>query len=112
MFLCSIQFSSLDRLGRRGDLRDDSAEILFQYFLLKDTREQFRHRQGRPLFDIVRPAFALLDDVNLHEKSFLHVVSAAVVVAAAAATDDDDHHDDHDDDNDDDDEEEEEAIVL
>ena len=32
------QFSSaqsLDRLGRRGDMRDDSAEILFQSFLQK-----------------------------------------------------------------------------
>ena len=31
----SVQFSavqSLDRLGRRGDMRDDSAEILFQFF--------------------------------------------------------------------------------
>ena len=33
---CSVQFSSVqsfDRLGRRGDMRDDSAEILFQSFL-------------------------------------------------------------------------------
>ena len=32
----TVQFSSvqfLDRLGRRGDMRDDSAEILFQFFL-------------------------------------------------------------------------------
>ena len=32
----AIQFSSvqsLDRVGRRGDMRDDSAEILFQSFL-------------------------------------------------------------------------------
>ena len=28
---CSVQ--SLDRLGRRGDMRDDSAEIFFQSFL-------------------------------------------------------------------------------
>ena len=34
----TVQFSSdqtLDRLGRRGDIRDDSAEIFFQYFLQK-----------------------------------------------------------------------------
>ena len=34
----SVQFSSvqsLDRLGRRGDMRSDSAEILFQSFLLE-----------------------------------------------------------------------------
>ena len=34
--LSSIQFcpvQSLDRLGRRGDMRDDSAEIIFQSFL-------------------------------------------------------------------------------
>ena len=33
---CSVQFSSvqsLDRLGRRGDMRDDSEVILFQSFL-------------------------------------------------------------------------------
>ena len=32
----TVQFSSvqsLDRLGRRGDKRDDSAEVLFQSFL-------------------------------------------------------------------------------
>ena len=28
---CLVQ--SLNRLGRRGDVRDDSAEILFQFFL-------------------------------------------------------------------------------
>ena len=36
--LMGVQFSSvqsLDRLGRRGDMRDDSAEILFQAFLQK-----------------------------------------------------------------------------
>ena len=32
--LFSVQFNpSLDRLGRRGDMTDDSAEILFQSFL-------------------------------------------------------------------------------
>ena len=36
--LSSVQFTSLqsrDRLGRRGDTRDDSVEILFQSFLQK-----------------------------------------------------------------------------
>ena len=28
-----ISLQSLDRLGRRGDLRDDSAEILYQSFV-------------------------------------------------------------------------------
>ena len=27
-----VQFSPLDRLGRRGDMRNDSAEILYQFF--------------------------------------------------------------------------------
>ena len=32
---------SLDRLGRRGDMRDDSAEIFFQSFLQEATTSSF-----------------------------------------------------------------------
>ena len=31
--ICLVQVSPVDRLGRRGDVRDDSAEILFQHRL-------------------------------------------------------------------------------
>ena len=54
------QFSSvqsLDRLGRRGNTTDDSAEIVFQSFL----QEAFMSKSGmgRDIhpFDIVHPAF-------------------------------------------------------
>ena len=50
---------SLDRLGRRGDMKDDSAEILFQSFSAGGPCEQFWHGQGCPHFDIVLPAFQL-----------------------------------------------------
>ena len=40
-------------------MRDDSAEILFQSFLQGGLCKQFWHGQGRPLFDVVHPAFLL-----------------------------------------------------
>ena len=44
---------SLDPLGRRGDITDDSAEILFQSFLsVGGCCEQFWHGQGCPLLSI------------------------------------------------------------
>ena len=60
--LSSIQFSSvqcLDRVGRRGDRRDDSAAILFQSFSAGGPCEQSWLGQGCPLFDVVHPAFSL-----------------------------------------------------
>ena len=44
---------SLDRLGRRVDMRDDSAEIFLKSF------PQQAIMQGCPLFDFVHPAFLL-----------------------------------------------------
>ena len=41
-------------------MRDNSAEILFQSFFAGGPCEQFWHGQGRPLFDVVHPAFPLL----------------------------------------------------
>ena len=44
-------------------MKDDSAEILFQFFSsffsAGGPGEQFWHGQGRPLFDVVHPAFHL-----------------------------------------------------
>ena len=57
-----MQFSlarPLDQMGRRGNIRDDSAEILFQSFFRRDPCEQFWHRHECPLFDVVYPAFPL-----------------------------------------------------
>ena len=55
---CSVQ--SLDWLGRWGDMRDDSAEILLHFFFSAGGPfEQFWHGQGCPLFDVVHPAFPL-----------------------------------------------------
>ena len=53
---------SLDKSGRRrGDTRNDSTKIHFQSILIVAIfrGEQFCHRQGRPLFDVVHPAFPL-----------------------------------------------------
>ena len=41
---CSLSVQSLDRLDRQGDMRDDSAEILFRsffFFFLQKALEQF-----------------------------------------------------------------------
>ena len=38
---CSHSVQSLDRLGRQGDMRDDSAEILFQSFLVSYLRKKY-----------------------------------------------------------------------
>ena len=58
--VCSIRpVKSLDRLGRHGDMRDDSAEIFFQSFSVGSLCEQSWHGQGCPLFDVVHPAFPL-----------------------------------------------------
>ena len=44
----------------RGDMRDDSAEILFQSFLQKAFENSSgMGRDVRPLFDVVHPAFPL-----------------------------------------------------
>ena len=41
-------------------MRNDSAEILFQLFFSKrGPCQQFWRGQGRPLFDVVQPAFSL-----------------------------------------------------
>ena len=54
------QFSSgqsLGRLGRRGDMRNDPTEILFQSFFAGGYSEQFWHDQGCPLSYVVHPTF-------------------------------------------------------
>ena len=58
----SVQF--LDRSSQFGgggeeDMRDDSAEILSQYFSAEGPCEQLWQGQGCPFFDIVHPAFPL-----------------------------------------------------
>ena len=58
---CAIFSSvqSLGRLGRRGDTRDDSAEILFQPFQQKAFVSSSGYGQGCTFFDVVHPAFPL-----------------------------------------------------
>ena len=53
---------SLGRSGRRGDMRDDSAKILFQvffFFFSGSPCDQFWHEQGCPVFDVVHAEFSL-----------------------------------------------------
>ena len=58
------QFSSvqsLDRFGRRGDMRDDSADILFHFFFKAGGFcEQFWHEQGCSLFPLPTTALPIL----------------------------------------------------
>ena len=61
-----VQFSSVQSLwltGSSEDMRDNSAEILFQFFFSFFSAggpcEQFWLGQGCPLFDVVHPAFPL-----------------------------------------------------
>ena len=51
-------FQSPDRLGRRGDMGDDSANLLLVLSAVGSC-EQFWHGQGCPLFDVVHSAFPL-----------------------------------------------------
>ena len=54
----SVQY--LSQLSHCGDMRDDSAEILFLSFLPKALScEHFWHGCGCPLFDVVHPPFPL-----------------------------------------------------
>ena len=56
--MCFSSVYVLDRLGRRGDMKDDSAEILFQSILQEAVVSSFG--MGRcPLFDVFHPAFPL-----------------------------------------------------
>ena len=55
----SGQISSSTRLGRRGNMRDDSAEIVFQCFLQEALVGSSGLGQGSPLFNAVHPAFPL-----------------------------------------------------
>ena len=55
---------SLDQLGSPGkgggSIKDDSAEILFQFFFLQEAVvSNAAAGQGHPLFDVVHPAFSL-----------------------------------------------------
>ena len=52
-FFVSDSVQSLDRLGRRGDMRDDSAVIFQSFFCTRPLIVRC------PLFDIVHPAFPL-----------------------------------------------------
>ena len=51
----SVQF--LDRLGRWGDMKDNSAEILSQFFSAGGPCVQFWHGRGSLLVDVVHLAF-------------------------------------------------------
>ena len=54
--ISSVQ--SPDRLRHRGDMRNDSAEMLFQSFLQKALVSSSGIGQGCPLFDVVHPALS------------------------------------------------------
>ena len=54
------QFSSVQSLYQltcQGDMRGNSAEILFLSFLQEAIASSSWHGQGCPLFDVVHPAF-------------------------------------------------------
>ena len=55
---CSVQ--SLDRLGRREDMRDDSADILFQSFLQEALVSSSGMARDLSSLNVVHPAFPLL----------------------------------------------------
>ena len=60
------QFSSVQSLYQltcQGDMRGNSAEILFLSFLQEAIASSSWHGQGCPLFDVVHPAFPLLSMV-------------------------------------------------
>ena len=57
--ISSVSLQFLDRLGRRWDMTDDSAEIRFSAFSAGGRCEQFWHGQGCPLFHVVHPALLL-----------------------------------------------------
>ena len=68
----SVQFSPLSerRLGRRGDMRDVSAVILFQSFLQEALVSSYgMSSNGCPLFDVVHPAFPLPTTASFHQWS-------------------------------------------
>ena len=46
-------------MGPQGGIRDDSVEIIFQFFSAGDPSEQFRHGQECLLFHVVHPTFPL-----------------------------------------------------
>ena len=72
----SSSVESLDLSGRLGDLRDDSAEILFQSFFAASS-SSLEH----PLFDVVRPAFPLPTAASLTFQDALKDGSGEAVVA-------------------------------
>ena len=51
---------SLDQVGHQGVMRDDPAEILFQFLSAGSPCEQFWRGQICGLFDVVHPALPLL----------------------------------------------------
>ena len=63
------------------DMRDDSAEILFQSFYARGSREQFWHLQGCPLFGVVHPAFPLPTTASPTLQGALEDGSGEAVVA-------------------------------
>ena len=55
----SVSVQSLDRSGRQGDVRDDSAEILFQSSLQEAVVGSSRMGRDAHSFDVVHSAFPL-----------------------------------------------------
>ena len=56
LFVLHVHFKPL---GRLGNMRDDSAEIVFQCFLQEALVGSSGLGQGSPLFNAVHPAFPL-----------------------------------------------------
>ena len=65
---------SFERLGRRGDMKDDSAELLFQSLLQEAIVSSTGIRQECPLSDAVHPSFAVDWAYNIVNQSILLVV--------------------------------------
>ena len=76
-------FQSYDRLDRRGDMTDDSAEILFQFFFFSAGGhcKQCWHEQRRPLFDVVHPTCLLPATASLTLQGILKDGFGKAVVA-------------------------------
>ena len=81
IFQCS-KFNPLDRLSRRGDMRDDDSAVSLPVISAGGQREQFRHGHGRPLLDVVHLAFPLPTTAKTICSNILFRLTESVHIAA------------------------------
>ena len=69
-------------------MKDDSAEILLQFFFCRSHHQQFGHGQECPLFDVVRPAFPLPTTASSKQRQCAqkHGLEVAVVARDLSET--------------------------